>query len=839
MAKRILVVDDNEQTLQLIGYILRGQGYDVLNATSGMDALRLAATDRPDLLVLDLMMPDMDGIEVCRRLRGDAKLSQLPIVMLTAKAHPSERAEGLRAGADDYITKPVDPVDLAVRVKAALQRPRAEAQQPGNLLYEIANGAMVTAGAALTWILAIDEEGRTLKSTAVSSLGGEEASQAFLRLIKGGPGEVSFPLSPQISPLCQVALTDKALIEQLMPSLNRMPGGEVLTRGLEAAGTRTASLLPLILRGKILGVMLIARRGDARVEAPDPRLLNVLASQAAMAVENLRLVKRLEQREQETRREKLFLQTLVNAMGDGLIMLDTANRVTFVNRRLCRMLGYEEAELVGRNIIDLIFTPDRSSTDAWSSRTTGTSSFEKRLQRKNGSTLPVLAVHVPGQQSGVGDIMVVSDLSEQKEREAELMRRTRQLTTMNDAARTMASTLDFDSVPQTILEQAVQVLEARAGSILLIDEATQQLSFKAVVGPEESGRLVGRQVPMGYGVIGWVAQNGKPALVDDVRRDPRFYRGIDQTTGLQTINVVAVPLLIKRQVIGVLELLNKAEGKFSEEDLNVAETLAQWAAAAIENARLISNLRVHTEQLEKAYAELQGADKLKDELIQNVSHELRTPLTFILGYVELLQTEGVGPLTEQQKEGLELLRRKCVALTKVVNDIVSLQRLRMDGLERRPVKLNDLLAQSVQAAQIALAKAGQSLQLDLPPNKVEAPADEERIGQVLDNLLSNAIKFSQNGGKITLRLQEVGAEAQIEVEDTGIGIAPEKMARIFERFYQVDGSTTRRYSGMGLGLAICREIVEAHGGRIWGESEVGKGSRFSFTLPKEGSIHGT
>ncbi|MBM4424149.1 MAG: response regulator [Chloroflexi bacterium] len=831
MAKRILVVDDDDKTVQLIGYILRGQGYEVSSAMSGGDALKVAANEPPDLIVLDLMMPDMDGLEVCRRMRADPRLAHVPIVMLTAKVHPSDRAEGLRAGADDYITKPVDPVDLAVRIKAALQRPRGD-QQPSSLLIEIANGAMMTAGAALAWILAIDDEGRNLKSMAVASLGGAEASQAFLRLIKGGPGEVVFPLSAQISPLCQVALTDKALIEQTMPSLNRMPGGEVLTRGLEAAGARTASLLPLILRGKILGVMLVARRGDARIESPDPRLLNVLASQAAMAVENLRLVKRLEVREQETRREKMFLQTLVNTMGDGLIMLDHSNRITFVNRRLCRMLGFEESELVGRSIVDMIHTGDRQSTDAWIARTSGTSSFEKRLLRKNGTALPVLAVHVPGQHSGVGDIMVVSDLSELKEREADLLNRTRQLMAINNAGRTMASLLDFESAPQTILEQAVQVLGAKAGSILLVDESTKQLAFRAVVGPKESAQLVGVQVPIGYGVIGWVAQNGKPALVDDVRKDPRFYRGVDQTTGLVTINVVAVPLLIRRQVIGVLELLNKTEGKFNEDDLNVTETLAQWAAVAIENVRLVSNLRSHADEMEKAYAELKEADKLKDELIQNVSHELRTPLTFILGYVELMQTEGIGPLTKEQADGLEIVRRKCVTLTKAVNDIVSLQRLKLSGLERRPVKLDEMVKQTVLAARISAGQSGQKIVVETPEKPVTVVVDEERLGQVLDNLLSNAVKFNRPNGQVTLRVKEQDSEVRVEVEDTGIGIAAEKLARIFDRFYQVDGGTTRRYGGMGLGLAICREIVEAHGGKIWGESEVGTGSRFIFTLPK-------
>jgi signal transduction histidine kinase len=142
------------------------------------------------------------------------------------------------------------------------------------------------------------------------------------------------------------------------------------------------------------------------------------------------------------------------------------------------------------------------------------------------------------------------------------------------------------------------------------------------------------------------------------------------------------------------------------------------------------------------------------------------------------------------------------------------------------------MTHSYQAGRLSADKAQQTLRLELPNGDVRVVADEERVEQVIDNLLSNAVKFSQPGGQVTMRLIEVEAGAQIEVQDTGIGIPPEKLARIFDRFFQVDGSATRRYGGMGLGLSICREIIEAHGGRIWGESEIGKGSRFVFTLPR-------
>jgi PAS domain S-box-containing protein len=835
VAKRILVTDDDIQTLRLIGYILRGQGYEVSEAMSGAEALRSIALNKPDLMVLDVMMPDLDGYEVCRRVRSDPKTSNLPVVLLTAKAQASDRAEGLLAGADDYITKPIDPVDLAVRIKAVFHRPRtdrlAAEQTSGDLLSEIAHGTVMMLAASLVWVLAVEEDSRTLKSAAIAGTAGEDVSRLFLRNIRGGAGEVSYPLAKQVSPLCEVVLTDQSLIEQTTKAIARMTGGESLARALEVAGAQVASLLPLTLRGQTLGVMMVARRGETRLSASDLRLLTILGSQAAMAIENLRLVKRLEAREQEARRDKAFHQALVNTMGDGLLMLNRTSRINYVNRRLCRMLGYEENELLGRPLTDLIHEPDRTAADVWLSRVSSTSQFEKRLVRKNGTTMPVLAVHVPGNKTDIGDVIVVTDLTEQKNREAELMRRTRQVTAINSAARIMAASLDFDSIPQTILEETARVLGARAGSILLVDESASGLVFKAAVGPE-SQRLIGLKVPSGFGVIGWVAQNAKPALVDDVRKDPRFYRGIDQTTGLTTTNVIAVPLLIKRQVIGVLELINKTEGMFDQEDLSVTETLAQWAAVAIENARLVHDLKTRTQNLESAYGELKEADLLKDELIQNISHELRTPLTFVLGYVELLLSKELGPLTETQVKGLDIVRRKCIALTKVINDIVSLQQLRLTDLEREPVSLNAIVSQTVQAVRTLAQQSEQTLTTELPAEEITLVVDEERITQVLDNLLNNAIKFSRPRGQIVVRLQDAGEEVQVEVQDSGIGIPADKLGKVFEKFYQVDGGATRRYGGVGLGLAICKEIVEAHGGRIWAESELGQGSRFVFVLPK-------
>ncbi len=716
MALKVLVVDDDPQTLQLMSLIIRAQGYEAATAISGMEALQQVETARPDVVLLDVMMPDMDGVEVCRRLRANRNYVDLPIVMLTAKSAPEDHAGGLLAGADDYITKPIDPALLTARIKSVLRRSRSDLPM-SDLLTEIANGAVMTLGAVLVWVLIVDEERGVLKSAAAAGASGENVPHNFLGAVKGELGEIAFPLTKQISPLCDVVLNDRALIEQLPKILLEMRGGEALVRGLETIAAQVVSILPLSLRGRSLGVILVARRGDAHINSPDTRLLSSIAIQVTMAIENMRLVRRLEQREKEMLRDS-----------------------------------------------------------------------------------------------------------------SELMRRTKQLSAINHAARTMASSLDFDSVPQTILEEAVHVLGASAGSIALLDE-TSSLVFKAVVGPS-SEKLVNVKVPPGRGLIGWVAHNAKSVMVDDVRKDPRFYRGIDQTTGLTTLNVIAVPLFIARQVIGVLELINKVEGKFNEEDLTVVETLAQSAAVTIENARLVRDLRAHALELENAYAELKEADQLKGEMVQNVSHELRAPLTFIVGYIELLLANDFGPFSDDQHRALEIVHRKCLLLNKIVNDIVTLQKLEIAGLNLQAVSLNTLLTHTLQDAQVSAQEAQQTLVTDLPDHDIQVAADEQRLSQVLDNLVNNAIKFSHPGGTITLRLRDERSFVRIEVQDMGIGISADKLEKIFDRFYQADGSATRRYGGVGLGLAICKSIVDAHGGKIWAESEVGKGSRFIFTLPK-------
>jgi two-component system sensor histidine kinase BarA len=273
---------------------------------------------------------------------------------------------------------------------------------------------------------------------------------------------------------------------------------------------------------------------------------------------------------------------------------------------------------------------------------------------------------------------------------------------------------------------------------------------------------------------------------------------------------------------------------FTLDDERLLTIAAAQAAVAIENARLYEDLKERALHLEKAYAELQEIDRLKDELVQNVSHELRTPLTFVKGYVEMLLDGDMGQINERQRESLSIVADKTDATARLVSDIIFLQQIEHESLQLAELDLAQVVRRALQSNQAAAegARIALALRSQVAPDLPPAYADRDRINQVLDNLIGNAIKFSPHGGTITVQIEDMGAMLQASVSDSGIGVSEDQIGRIFERFYQVDGSATRKFGGAGLGLTIAKRIVEAHGGRIWVKSQIGQGSTFFFTLPK-------
>ena len=291
---------------------------------------------------------------------------------------------------------------------------------------------------------------------------------------------------------------------------------------------------------------------------------------------------------------------------------------------------------------------------------------------------------------------------------------------------------------------------------------------------------------------------------------------------------LAVPLLLRGEVIGVLGVKREEKPDWADEEVAAVEAVAEQIARALENARL-------SKEQEKTIDQLREVDRLKSEFLTSMSHELRTPLNSIIGFADVLLQGIDGELNERATNDIQLIYNSGHHLLALINDILDLSKIEAGQMELilEPVPIEESI-QDVLAATSSLFKDRPiEVFVDVEENLPPAKADKLRFNQILLNLISNAAKFTAEGNVII----KAGLEAQtpgkisIHVIDTGIGISPDKLATIFDRFRQADSSTTRQYGGSGLGLAICKQLVELHGGEIDVSSEVGTGSEFYFTMP--------
>ncbi|MFQ6100376.1 MAG: ATP-binding protein [Anaerolineae bacterium] len=406
----------------------------------------------------------------------------------------------------------------------------------------------------------------------------------------------------------------------------------------------------------------------------------------------------------------------------------------------------------------------------------------------------------------------------------------RNLALLNQASRALSSTLDLDQVLINVLDEVRHLLNVVACSVWLIDPETDELVCRQATGPQ-SESVRGWRLTLDEGVVGWVARTRESQIVPDTRTDEHYFEGVDESTSLGLRSILSVPLRVRQDVIGVLQVVDREVDRFKLADLELLEPLAATAAIAIENARLYAEEQQRAAALTRTLEQQRELDRLKDQFIQNVSHELRTPVAIIQGYAELLDSSVLGELQPDQREPVTAIVRRVRMLSELVDDLTAILAIEAQELKREPVDLADLIRPLLTDFQVAAEQAGLCLTAEIASDLPQVSGEPDYLYRMLNNLLGNAFKFTPAGGSVTVRLWQDEANVMLEVADTGIGIPREQLKRIFDRFYQVDGSTTRRYGGTGLGLALVKEIVEAHGGQVTVRSSVGEGSIFQVRLP--------
>ncbi|MGB8213047.1 MAG: GAF domain-containing sensor histidine kinase [Anaerolineales bacterium] len=376
-----------------------------------------------------------------------------------------------------------------------------------------------------------------------------------------------------------------------------------------------------------------------------------------------------------------------------------------------------------------------------------------------------------------------------------------------DIARDLASTLDLDILLNHIVSAASDLTGTEAASILLYDDAARQLYFQVATNMDQP-TLRGLAVPLEGSIAGWIVTNHKSARIADVREDPRHFFSIEKQTHLPTRSLLGMPLITKDKVVGVLEIINKKDGEFSDEDEDLIQVLGAQAAVAIENARLFH----------------------QSDLVSEFVHELRTPLASIGTATYLLLRPEMSQ--EQRQSMIHNIYNETLRLNTLASSFLDLARLE-SGRVRFSLTLFDLAPLLKECIEIMQSKADEhsvALVLEIPPDFPQVEADRDKIKQVVLNLVSNAIKYNCLNGRVTILAGLEGNEWTLSVSDNGTGIPAKAIPHLFQKFYRVEASEGK-VAGTGLGLSICKQIVSGHGGTIEVKSKYGKGSTFTIHIP--------
>lgn len=454
-----------------------------------------------------------------------------------------------------------------------------------------------------------------------------------------------------------------------------------------------------------------------------------------------------------------------------------------------------------------------------------------RFSDEDARHLRLFADHVA---ATLQHLRLISSLEEERNR----------LRTLNRVAHTLSETLQLQEVASRALAEIGRSLRADVSLLYLWDRTAEILSVVAAEGVSQSrlaklnAQLASRSTEVARAISGLDRRATGSSTKDTGRW--RLVSELSQAVALEDRLVVGsvldVPLEAHGELIGVLSFLSSRPSGFTAADTELVQALSVQVALAIQNARFYERAARQAQAMAEALHRQEELDMMKDELIQNISHELRTPLALVMGYAEMLNSGQLGPVREEQATAIGVITRRSRMLRSLVEDIALLWHLERRVEEKEPVDLRALVETTIAEFRTQAQEKGLALIGTVPDEPVEIQGAPVQIRRVLDNLIGNSLKFTPSGGQIRAELSIADGYAELAVSDSGIGVPQEKLQRIFERFYQVDGSPRRKYGGTGLGLALVKAIAEAHQGTVRAVSPISDdpdrpGTRIAIRLP--------
>jgi PAS domain S-box-containing protein len=536
----------------------------------------------------------------------------------------------------------------------------------------------------------------------------------------------------------------------------------------------------------------------------------------------------------ETLAAKSYLAAIVDSAEDAILSKDLSGVIQSCNASAERMFGYRSDELVGQPVRMLI-PPERQAEEddilARLRKGERVEHFETVRMTKDGRRLDVaLTISPVRDDSGavIGASKIVRDVTVLKQHEAERLRMLQESAsvteTLNNVGAIVASDLDRTRVVQAVTDAATELTTAEFGAFFynLVNDNGESYTLYTISGaPREAFSQF--PMPRNTAVFEPTFKGTGVVRSDDITKDPRYghntpHHGMPKGH-LPVRSYLAVPVRDRSgEVVGGLFFGHQTVGRFTERHERLALGIASWASVALENARL--------------YTSMQEVSRIKDDFLASLSHELRTPLNAILGYAHIVRAGLVPP--DKRDKAIETIERNAISLAQIVDDVLDVSRIVAGKirLNVQPVDLPQVVQNAIDAITPAADAKGVRVETVLDPKAGPISGDPERLQQVLWNLLSNGVKFTNRGGKVQVRLEQVNSHVEIVVSDTGIGIAPEFLPHVFERFRQADSGIARERGGLGLGLSIARHLMEMHGGTIEVSSGgVNQGTTFRMKIP--------
>lgn len=427
--------------------------------------------------------------------------------------------------------------------------------------------------------------------------------------------------------------------------------------------------------------------------------------------------------------------------------------------------------------------------------------------------------------------IVIQDITQRKQMEEALASYTNRLEVMNSIGEAILAASSTEEVARAATSRLRQLVPFQRAMLALCDHMSNELLFMDVYSENGFDKTIEHRWLQGE-AFSEGGRNGleKILVIDDLSEFSSLSKLERWLLDNGIVSYLSIPLIAQKNAIGIFILGTEERDAFHLDQIEIANEVGDLLAIATHQAGL-------NQRIEEANASLQSALQAKEEMIQNVSHELRTPLSIIAGYANLLNEEAFGKLDPEQVSALDIVIGRVDQLEFLVTRLMTLQSLDKNAVQSIILDPNPFLYSLLGSWRLRAESDGIQLQVDVDPDLPEISADQNLLTLAVGTLLDNAIKFSPGGGKITIRSWAENEELYISVSDQGIGVPADKLEKIFERFVQADGSTTRPFGGMGIGLALCHDIVDAHGGRIWAESMgPDKGSTFTIALPVDNGL---